>query len=102
MKVSGVGRTKNSAAGAERGDGGPGEGIDALVHDVTAVAADLVPDDVVAPSLGDEAFPEIAVGDRLLARAQPSVGLPLLPPAVAEAVHHVRAVGVGVDLAPVG
>src|SRR5258705_7219479 len=90
-----------SAARRERGDGAARQGIDALVHDVAAVALDLVPDDVVAPRLGDQALPQIAVGDRLLAGAQPAVALPLLPPAVAEAVHDVGAVGVDVDLAAV-
>src|SRR5436853_2356664 len=93
---------RGSAARSERGDRAARQGVDALVHDIAAVPLHLVPDDVVAPRLGDEALPEIAVGDRLLPGAQPAVALPLLPPAVAKAVHDVGAVGVEVDLAAVG
>src|SRR5688500_16979727 len=44
-------RELGSAAGGESGDGAAGEGVHAVVHDVAAVAAHLVPDDVVAAGL---------------------------------------------------
>src|SRR2546426_1168078 len=63
------------------------------VGGVAAVALHLVPDDVVPPRFGEETLPEITVGDRLLAGAQPAAGLPARPPAIAEAVHDVRGIG---------
>src|SRR5205085_11171850 len=61
------------------------------------VALDLVPDHVVSARLRDEALPEVAVRHWLLARAEPAVLFPALPPAVAEAVHDVGGIGVERD-----
>src|SRR5712691_4725672 len=68
--------------------------VRALVQRVAAVAAHLVPDDVVAARLGEEPLPEVAVRDGLLLAVLPAGPLPALPPALAEAVHDVGAVRV--------
>src|SRR5262245_9955177 len=65
-----------------------GQGVHALVEGIAAVAAHLVPGDVVAPGLGEQALPEIAVGHRLLVGPDPAGALPALPPAVTEAGRH--------------
>src|SRR5438309_2010865 len=70
---------------AERGDRAAGQGVDALVQRVAGVAGHLAPDDVVALRLGEQPFPEVAIGDRLLLGVLPAVLLPALPPALTEA-----------------
>src|SRR5437762_12916921 len=79
---------------AEPGDRAAGQGVDALVQRVAGVAGHLAPDDVVALRLGEQPFPEVAIGDRLLLGVLPAVLLPALPPALTEAVHDVGAVRV--------
>src|SRR5882672_1336063 len=86
---------------AERGDRAARERVDALVQRVAGVAGHLAPDDVVALRLGEQPFPEVAIGDRLLLGVLPAVLLPAFPPALAEAVHDVGAVRVQAD-APAG
>src|SRR5207247_9454943 len=73
-----------------------------LVQRITAVAAHLVPDDVVASALGEQSLPEIPVGDGLLLPVLPAGLLPALPPTLAEAIHDVCAVPVEVDSLPPG
>src|SRR5213083_1887758 len=73
-----------------------------LVQRITAVAAHLVPDDVVASALGEQPLPEIPVGDGLLLPVLPAGLLPALPPTLAEAIHDVGAVRVEVDAPPPG
>src|SRR4051794_2804322 len=73
--------------------GGDGESVDEVVHLVAGVALHPVEGDVVvARDRGDQWLPEVAVHHRLLSRRHPAVEQPLLPPAVAEAVHDVRRV----------
>src|SRR5262249_32823331 len=93
---------RRCSGGSALGDGRAGQGVGAIVQVVAAVAGDLVPRHVVARHLGEESLPEIAVLYRLLLRVAPAVPAPALVPLVAEAVHHVRAVAVEVDGAPLG
>src|SRR5947208_10060635 len=74
--------------------------VHAVVQGVPAVAAHLVPDDVVAPGEGEQSLPEVAVGDGPLLGVLPAALLPALPPALAEAVDDVRAVRVEVHASP--
>src|SRR5947207_2950533 len=103
MEDMGDARDCNAASPRRSARGGGDDGlaceqIHAIVQRVSAVALDLVPGHVVPARLHDEAFPEVAVRHRLLARAEPAVPFPALPPAVAEAVHDVGGIGVERDL----
>src|SRR6266540_2714068 len=82
-------------------DGGAGEGVDAVVQRVAAVAGDLVPRDVVALDLRQQGLPQVAVLHGLLLRIAPAVVPPAEIPLVPEAVHHVGTVAVDGDLAAV-
>src|SRR5215472_10490265 len=93
---------RRCSGGSALGDGRAGQGVGAVVQVVAAVAGDLVPRHVVARHLGEESLPEIAVLHRLLLRVAPAVLAPALVPLVAEAVHHVGAVAVELDGAPLG
>src|SRR5439155_9376780 len=84
-------------ARSERLDRLARELVRSLVQRVAAVATHLVPDDLVAPALGEQPLPEIAIGDRLLLPVLPAGLLPALPPALTKAVHDVGAVRVEVD-----
>ena len=66
------------------------------------MSGDFLPDHVVTARLLDEPLPEVAVGDGLLLGVFPAVLFPARPPAVAEAVHDVGAVGVHTYAAPPG
>src|SRR5256712_12767296 len=89
-----------SARSSERLDRIARELVRALVQRVAAVAAYLVPDDVVALGLGEQPLPEVAVGDGLPLAVLPAALLPALPPALAKAVHDVRAVRVQMHTPP--
>src|SRR5262249_53451409 len=83
-------------------DRGDGEAIRALVEGHAGVARHLVPRDLVALGLGEQALPEIAVLDGLLLRVPPAVGAPALVPTIAEAVDEIGAVAVQRDEATAG
>src|SRR3989475_3375701 len=84
-------------ARSERLDRFARELVRSLVQRVAAVATHLVPDELVAPALGEQPIPAIAIGDRLLLPVLPAGLLPALPPALTKAVHDVGAVRVEVD-----
>src|SRR5688572_10580382 len=87
--MTGLRRSSTSGAAA----GGHREGVDQVVHAVARVALHPAEGDVAAVDVqADERLPQVAVGHRLPGGRRPAALEPALPPAVAEAVHHVRRV----------
>ena len=78
------------------------ERVDQIVHRILAVALDPTERDTVRPGGPcvhevHQRLPEVAVGDRLLLRVQPTPLLPALPPAIPEAVDDIGRVADDVE-----
>src|SRR5205809_7710376 len=72
--------------------GGAGEGVDAVVLGVAAVALDPVPFDSVARDGFQQFLPQVGILDRLAVGGAPAIALPAVDPA-GDAVADVDAVG---------